>query len=414
MKKKVLYYIFLILATIVAIYIFSINQYSINNAIQLKTQNIITSQNIEPKRLYINAWRNIKNEYVDPKMNGQDWERWKKRYLPYIKTNEDVYVAVNTMLQSLDDPYSRFMNIPEFENQNISIDSKISGIGINLMSIAGKIVISNVIEDSPASKAGLIAGDIIVKINDTSVQGLSLESAVKLIRGEQKTVVKLDIVRNNKRILRYVERNLVRLKSVKTVILKNNIGYIRVASFMGIYVPQEFEGALKKTRNTKALILDLRGDAGGLLNNAIIMANMMINKGDIVSIVYRNGQKITMHSQKTAFYPDKPIVILINKGTASSSEILTGALRDNKKAILVGDNTYGKNSIQKVIPMPNRTGMNLTIAKYLMPNHEDIHKVGIKPTYKVLFTREYYENNKDIQLEKAQEILKKINSKQHS
>ncbi len=408
MKKSTLYYIFIALITVAVISIVMLMPYEVNNAVSLKTQRLITKTTVEPKRLYIMAWRKIRDEYIDPEMNGQDWNKWKKRYLPYIKTNEDVYVAINTMLQSLDDPYSRFMNIPEFENQNTIIDSKISGIGINIISIAGKLVISNVIENSPAQKAGLKEGDIIVSINGINTEGISLEEAVKRIRGPEKTPVTIQVSRNGQKIIKDMDKSIIKLRNVKYLISKDNYAYIQITSFMGVSAPQEFQIALNKTKNTKGLILDLRGDAGGLLNNSIIMANMIVNQGRIVSVVYRNGQVINMNAQSMAFYPKKPIVILINKGTASSSEILTGALRDNCNAILVGKNTYGKNSIQKVIPLPNQTGMNLTIAKYLMPNNEDIYKTGIKPDYNVSFTKIDYANNKDPQFQKAKELLKNM------
>lgn len=411
MKRKILYYISLIITTIIAICLLSLPMDVIQQPIAKKTREIIANQTVSPQRLFINSWRTIKNQYVDPKMNGQDWSRWKDHYLPYIKTNEDVCIAVNSMLQSLNDPYSKFMNMPEYENQSINIDSNLSGVGINVMSIVNKIIISGVIEDSPAEKSGLLVGDIITKINDKKVDGMSLEDAVKLMRGPKGTFVSLQILRNNKTIEKNIRRDIIRLKSVNAKILKNNIGYIQVTSFMGMSVPTEFESALKKTQNTEALIIDLRGDAGGLLTNAVLISNMFIDKGTVVSVIYRNGEKSSMIAQESSIFKDKPIIILVNRGTASASEILTGALRDNKKAILIGDRTYGKNSVQQVIPMQNKTGMNLTIAKYLMPNNEDIHNIGIQPDYKVRFTRENYRNNKDPQLDKAKEIIKNLKTK---
>ncbi len=408
MRNKIIYYISLALTTIIVIWIFSTPWEYIKQPLAKKTQEIIANQTVSPKRLFVSCWRNIKNQYVDPKMNGQDWSRWKKRYLPYIKTNEDVYVAVNSMLQSLDDPYSRFMNIPEYESQNINIESNVSGIGINVMTIADKIIVSNVIDDSPAKKAGLLIGDIITKINNKSIDGVPIEEAVLLIRGTKGTKVTLNIIRNKKPLIKTIKRDVVRIKNVSHKILPGDIGYIQVASFMGMYVPQEFEAALKKTTKTKGLIIDLRGDAGGLLSNAVLIANMFIDEGNVVSVVYRNGLKAKMPAQRSAIYSDKPIAVIINRGTASASEILTGALRDNKKAILIGDRTYGKNSVQQIIPMPNKTGMNLTIAKYLMPNDEDIHNSGIQPDYKVLFTKEDAKNHKDPQLQKALEIITKL------
>ncbi len=405
MRNKIIYYISLALATIITIWIFSTPWEYIKQPLAKKTQEIIASQTVSPKRLFVSCWRNIKNQYIDPKMNGQDWSRWKEHYLPYIKTNEDVYVAVNSMLQSLDDPYSRFMNISEYESQNSNIESNVSGIGINIMSIADKIIISNVLDDSPAQKSGLMIGDMITHINNKKIDGMSLEQTVSLIRGEKDTNVRIDIKRNNTKIVKIIKRDLVRIKSVNYKILPGEIGYIQVVSFMGMYVPQEFSKALEKTNNTKGLIIDLRGDAGGLLNNAVIIANMFIKKGNIVSVVYRNGMQSKVPAQNEAIFKEKPIVIIVNRGTASASEILVGALRDNKKAILVGDRTYGKNSVQQIIPMPNKTGMNITIAKYLMPNDEDIHNVGIQPDYKVSLTNMDVKKHKDPQLAKAIKII---------
>lgn len=408
MKRKVLYYISLVLTTIIAIWMFSTPLDEIKQPIAKKTQELIANQTVSPERLFINSWRTIKKQYVDPKMNGQDWSRWENRYLPYIETNEDVSVAVNSMLQSLNDPYSKFMNITEYESQNINIESNVTGIGINVMSIANKIIISNVIEDSPAQKSGIMIGDIITEIGNTKTDGIPIEDAVKMIRGPKDTFVTLTIDRNNKKQQKNIKRDIVKIKSVNNKILPNNIGYIQVVSFMGMTVPQEFEIAMEKTKETNGLIIDLRGDAGGLLTNAVLIGNMFVNKGNIVSVIYRNGVKANMPAQKTSRFKEKPLIILVNRGTASASEILAGALRDNKKAILIGDRTYGKNSVQQIIPMPNKTGMNLTIAKYLMPNDEDIHGIGIKPDYIVNFTKQDYKNNKDPQLDKAKQVMENL------
>lgn len=413
MKRKVLYYISLIITTILSILLLSTPIDTIKEPLAKKTQEIIANQTVSPERLFINCWRTIKNQYVDPKLNGQDWSRWKNRYLPYMKTNEDVYVAVNSMLQSLNDPYSRFMNMPEYEYQNIKIESNLMGIGITVMKVADKIIIANIIEDSPAQKSGILVGDIIKEINGHEISGMALEDIVNMIRGPKGTFITLEIIRNKKIINKKIKRDVIKLKSVGAKMLPNNIAYIEVTSFMGMSVAQEFKSALKEVNDADGLIIDLRGDVGGLLTNAVIIANMFVDKGNLVSVVYRNGEKITMPAQKSSIFKNKPIVILVNKGTASASEILTGALRDNVKAVLVGEKTYGKNSVQQIIPMQNKTGMNLTVAKYLMPNNEDIHNVGIKPDYEVPFTKEDYKNNKDPQLDKAREIIKNLIDQEH-
>lgn len=412
MNKDTLYYTFLSIISALAIWLWLAPVGTIKAPIAHKTQEIISSQNIQPKRLFLFCWRTIKNRYVDSKMNGQDWEYWKNHYLPYIKTDEDVFVAVNSMLQSLDDPYSRFMDSPQNEEQNTNLESSITGIGVNIGLVSGKVVISNVMENSPAKKANLQEGDIITEINGKKINGLTMEEVVKLIRGPENSNVKLTILRDKTKIVKDTNRKTIKIKNVKSKILKGNIGYIQIVSFMGMQGSEEFKEALKTTQNTNGLIIDLRGDAGGLLTNAVDIANMFINKGTIVSVVYRSGLRKKITASHSAFFKEKPIVILTNMGTASASEILAGTLRDNKEAILVGDRTYGKNSIQQIFALPNQTGMNLTIAKYLMPKGEYIHKIGLKPDYTVVLTKQDYIENNDTQLKKAIDIIN--NKMKHS
>ncbi len=407
MKNKIIYFSSLILITSVVIWLFVAPPENIQRNIAKKSQIFISNQTVSPQRLFITAWRNAKKQYVDPTMNGQDWVRWKNRYLPYIETNEDVYVAVNSMLQSLNDPYSRFMDISEYENQNINIESYISGIGIVLENKSNKIVISKIYNDSPAQKAELKIGDTIINIDGKNIENEPAESVVSMIRGNRGTIIAIEVKRQGKKIKKTLTRENIKIKNLDVQVLQNELAYIRVISFMGKDVSKEFEKALKETKNVKGLIIDLRGDAGGLLTNAVVIGNMFINNGKIVNVIYRNGINIPIPAQKTAIFKDKPIVILADRGTASASEILTGALRDNKKAIIVGEKTYGKNSIQQIIPLPNKTGMNLTIAKYLMPNSEDIHLKGIAPDYEVAYTEQDYIKDEDPQLKKALCILLK-------
>ncbi|MDD3237322.1 MAG: S41 family peptidase [Candidatus Gastranaerophilales bacterium] len=394
-------------ATIITILLIHFPFDKVKEPVLKKTSKIINEQKVEPKRLFLDAWRTAKNQYVDPKMNTQDWSRWKKRYENEIETEDDAYVAINSMLQSLDDPYTRFMNMSEANDQNVAIDSNISGIGASIMQIAGKFVIYNVISGSPAKKYDLQIGDIIEKINDTEISNLSIDNVVSKIRGKKGSYVKLSIKRNNKILTKIICRDIVTLKNVQYKKIKD-IGYIQVGSFIGKTTPQEFEEAIMQTQNTKGIIIDLRGDSGGLFDNAILMSDMIITQGEILNVVYRNGFRNPILAHDTAIFRDKPIVVLINRGTASSAEIFAGTLRDNKKAILVGTRSYGKNSVQEIIPMPNHTGMNITIAKYYIPSGEDIHNVGIKPDYEIYYTQQDYLNNRDTQLIKAIEILNNI------
>ena len=312
------------------------------------------------------------------------------------------------MLASLDDPYSRFLNEQEYSEQTTGIDSKIVGIGINISSVSGKIVIISTVEQTPAQKAGIKAGDILSKVDDKEVHGKNISEIAQLIRGEKNTQVKIEIIRNGQKITKILTRDEIKIKSVNHKILPNNIGYIQITSFLGSNVAEDFLSSMKNIKETKGLILDLRGNTGGLLPNAIFVADLFLSEGNIVSIVDRNGIKSDINAQYKPTIQQKPMIILIDGATASASEIVSGALKDAEIATLVGEKTYGKGMVQKIYPMPNKTGMNLTIAKYLTPNGIDINKKGIYPDYVIKYSEKDYYAKKDPQLEHAQKLMKKM------
>lgn len=373
------------------------------------TQTVDTTK-ISPQNLYNRTWQIVKNEYYDPNFNHQHWARWKNRYDGKIQTEEDAKVAIDTMLASLDDPYSRFLTKEEFSEQNTSITSKISGIGVNIINDSGKIRIISVIENTPAQFADVHAGDIILAIDGKKVSGLSLAEVSNLVKGQTNTFVSVDILRNNERINKKIIRKEIKIKTVKSYI-ENNIGYIQISSFISNSTPNEFLEALENTNNTEGLIVDLRGNTGGLLTNAIFVANLFIEKGRLVSIVGRNGYRYDVMARDTDLEITKPVIVLVNGASASASEILSGALKDYHKAKIIGTRTYGKGMVQKIIPLPNETGINLTIAKYLTPKGKDINKKGIAPDIEVEFTPKDISNRKDVQLETAKHILEKIIAK---
>ena len=369
---------------------------------------LINKEQTESKKLFLKTWKIIKSKYYDPTLNGQDWSKWSNRYIDQIKNDEDAYVAINTMLASLDDPYSRFLSNKEYAEQSTNIDAKIVGIGVNIMSIDGKIVIISVVDGTPAAKAGINAGDIILKANSQNVSGKDVGDVASIIRGEENTYVSLELLRKKQKLSKKIKREEIKIKNIKAKIIENNIGYIQIVSFISSDMTTEFVEALDKTKNCKGIILDLRGNTGGLMPNAVVIADMFLTQGHIVSIVDREKQMSVINAQSKPYAINKPTVILIDQATASASEILSGALKDNQKAILVGKKTFGKGMIQKIYPLPNQTGMNLTIAKYLTPKGYDINKKGITPDYEIEFSENDFWKNKDPQLDKAKAIIKKL------
>ena len=403
-KLKALALIFAIVVSLFAInYFYMIN----HNPFLNEDTKVVNTDKISSQKLFEKTWQTIRNEYYDSDFNHQQWYRWKLRYQNKIKTDDDAKVAIETMLASLNDPYSRFMTKDEFAQQNNSITSKISGIGVNIINNAGKIVILNVIDETPAQFADLRAGDIILAVNDKKVSGLSLSDVSTLVKGPVNTFVTLDILRGNEKLTKQIIRKEITIKTVKSSNDKD-IGYIQISSFISNYTPNEFLEALENTSKAKGLIIDLRGNTGGLLTNAIFIANLFIEKGRLVSIVGRNGYKYDIEAQETNVNINKPIVLLVDGASASASEILSGAMKDYKKAKLIGTKTYGKGMVQKIIPMPNETGLNLTIAKYLTPKGNDINKKGITPDIEVKITQKDILKKKDVQLETAKLMLNDI------
>lgn len=409
MKKFTRTILFFIAATAT---LFGINAfYNINHNPMLNVEEkVVDVSQVSPQKLFDHTWQIIKNEYYDPNFNKQYWVRWKNHYRGKIKTEEDAKVAIDTMLESLDDPYSRFLTKREFAEQNSSITSKISGIGVNIVNESGKIRIINVMENTPAQFADLKVDDIIVAIDGIKASGLSLAEVSNLVKGPVNSFVNIDILRNNDLLKKRIIRKEISIKTVKSSIDKN-IGYIQLASFISASTPNEFLEALENTNDTEGLIIDLRGNTGGLLPNAVFISNLFIPKGKIVSIVGRNGYHYDIMAQDTNVNIDKPIVLLVDGTSASASEIFSGAMKDYHRAKLIGTKTYGKGMVQKIIPMPNETGLNLTVAKYLTPKGKDINKLGINPDIEMPLKKKDILAKQDVQLEKAKEVLVEMLSK---
>ena len=417
MYKKVLpkvIYFLIILIISFGLYNYILNQ-NVKNGAKPDFDNsyLFNTKTADPKRLFLKSWRIIKTKYYDPTLNGQDWTKWNKRYVDQIKTKDDAYVAINTMLASLNDPYSRFMNQQEYAEQNTNIDARIVGIGVNIMSVDGKIIIISVVEDTPSYFSGIKAGDIILKVDKKDVSGKTISDVAALIRGQMGTSVNLELLRGKHKITKTIARDEIKIKNIKASVVDKNIGYIQIISFLSSDMTTEFIDALNKTQNCDGLIIDLRGNTGGLMPNAVVIADMFLTQGHIVSVVDRDNQKSDIDAQSKPYAINKPVVILIDGATASASEILSGALKDNHKAVLVGQRTYGKGMIQRIFPLPNQTGMNLTIAKYLTPKGVDINKKGITPDYNVIYTENDFLKNKDPQMDEAKKIIKKLIKSRH-
>lgn len=358
-------------------------------------------QNIAPKRLYVNAWRKIRNEYYDISMNNQNWYRWRYRYLNQIVTPDDADVAINTMLASLNDQPSVFLRTEQYKKQKVVMDAHITGIGANLKQQKNGIVVDNIIKNSPADIKELEIGDFLLKINDVDIEKYDLTSLSNITSDKSKKTIKLRIKRNGKLIDKEINISDINIKNMEYYISDDNIAYVRIENFMGTDAVKDFGNILQKTNGAKALILDLRNNYGGILTNAINMADLMISNELIVSLESRGNYFFRIFAKPYTTFENKPVVILTNNSTASSAEILAGTLRDNLGAIIVGEQTYGKNTIQKVIPLQNMTGLLLTTGKYILPKGEDIYQIGLTPDIVISNTSK----NNDTQLEIAFETV---------
>ncbi len=367
-----------------------------------------------PAELYDDVWKIVSKKYYDPTNNAQDWEKWRYRYDNKLKTKEDAYVAIETMLSSLNDPYTRFLDPKEFSEETQSIKGSLKGIGTQIGIRDGELVIIAPLEDSPAERAGLLADDKILEINGESTKGISIDAAADKIRGEKGTTVTLLIQRKGVPNKTYsVVRDEIEVKSVsckppfETTKIPNDIQYIRLSSFISKNAASEIESILTNSSGMKGFIIDLRSNPGGLLTNAIYISDMLLKGGVIVSTVDRDSYKTTTRARFQQV-TDKPIVVLINKGSASASEILSGALKDNHRATIIGEQSFGKGLVQEINRLPDEAGMNITIQRYLTPSGRDINKKGITPDIVVELTKENVDAKDDVQLKKAIEILEKM------
>tara|TARA_A100001015_G_scaffold301461_1_gene388312 strand:+ start:914 stop:2050 length:1137 start_codon:yes stop_codon:yes gene_type:complete len=327
-----------------------------------------------------------KNDLYDKiDLFGEVFEKVKKDYVDEVDQSEMMDSAINGVLQSLD-PYSAYMSPEIFKEMQTDTRGEFGGLGIEIGMEAGVVKVISPIDDTPAANAGIKAGDYIVKIGSSQVQGKSLMEAVKLMRGPIGTSIELTIKRKNvKKPLKFkITRKIIEVKSVNSKILgnKNNLGYIRLKSFNENSDKQFLKAVkeFKKNSKIKGYILDLRNNPGGLLAQAINITDIFLDNGEIVSTKGRKSSETRkFFARKGDETKGKPIIVLINNGSASASEIFAGALKDHKRAIILGENSYGKGSVQSIVPLSNGGGMRLTISKYYLPSGDSISEVGVVP-----------------------------------
>ena len=346
----------------------------ITTIIILNISNKVYSQNVnklyEKIDLFSEVLEKIQNEYVEE-----------------VDQAETMDAAINGALQSLD-PYSAYMNPEVFKESQQETSGEFGGLGIEVSMEAGVVKVITPIDDTPAAKAGVKAGDYIVRINGEQVQGKTLMEAVNLMRGPVGTSIEITIRRKGLKKAKIIKiiREVIKVRSVISKQIQNKVGYLRLRAFnqnSGSQLKKEIS-KIEKNKKTVGYILDLRNNPGGLLSQAIKIADFFLDDGEIVST---NGRKARENKKFFARKGDKingkPLIVLINNGSASASEIVAGALQDQKRAVLLGETTYGKGSVQSIIPLKNRGAIRLTVSKYYLPSGKSISEVGVIPDIKV-------------------------------
>jgi len=318
---------------------------------------------------------------------GEVLEKINKEYVDEVDQSKSMDAAINGLLQSLD-PYSAYMTPESFKGMQTETSGKFGGLGIEVGMESGVVKVISPIDNTPASKAGLKAGDYIVKIDGIQVQGKSLMDAVDLMRGLVGSSIEITVRRRGvkKALIFNITREVIQIQSVKSELINNNIGYIRLTSFnenSSNQIKQKVK-MLNKNKSLKGYILDLRNNPGGLLSQAIKISDYFLENGEIVSTKSRKiSENRKWFATKGDIIDGKTLIVLINYGSASASEIVAGALKDHKRAIILGENSFGKGSVQSIIPLKNRGAIRLTIAKYYLPSGKSISEVGVTPDIEI-------------------------------
>jgi len=330
---------------------------------------------------------------------GEVLEKISEDYVDEIDQSKGMDAAINGLLQSLD-PYSAYMTPENFKSMKTETSGKFGGLGIEVGMEAGVVKVISPIDNTPASKAGLKAGDYIVKINNVQVQGKSLMEAVDSMRGPVGSSIEITVRRRGvkKALIFNIKREIIQIQSVKSELIDNNIGYIRLTSF-NENSSEQIKNKVKnlnQNKDLKGFILDLRNNPGGLLSQAIKISDFFLENGEIVST---KGRKVSENrkwfAKKGDITDGKTLIVLINYGSASAAEIVAGALKDHKRAIILGENSYGKGSVQSIIPLKNKGAIRLTIAKYYLPSGKSISEVGVTPDIEIEEGSDNFKFNSD-------------------
>ena len=314
---------------------------------------------------------------------GEVLDKINKEYVDEVDQSDTMDAAINGVLQSLD-PYSSYLSPKNLEEMQTETKGEFGGLGIEVGMEAGVVKVISPIDNSPAEREGIKAGDYIVKINNTQVQGKTLNQAVELMRGPVGSTLEITVRRIGlrKSLVFNITREIIQVASVKSEIFDEKIGYIRLTSFnenSDDQIKKEIK-QFKKNKKIEGYILDLRNNPGGLLGQAIKISDFFLDDGEIVSTKGRKkNENQKWFAREGDIIDGKALIVLINKGSASASEIVAGALKDHKRAILIGDKSYGKGSVQSIIPLRNRGAIRLTISKYYLPSGKSISEVGVSP-----------------------------------
>ena len=341
---------------------------------------------------------------------GEVLDKIKKDYVEEVNQSDALDAAINGVLQSLD-PYSAYMSPEIFKEMETETSGEFGGLGIEVSMEFGVVKVITPMDNSPAEKKGVKAGDYIVKINGVQVQGKTLSEAVELMRGPIGSKLEITVRRKGvkKALIFEITREIIEVKSVKSKIIDNNIGYIRLTSF-NENSSSQIRSKIKEFKKNKVqkYVLDLRNNPGGLLSQAVKISDFFLDNGEIVSTKSRKSYENRKYFAKKGDLIDgETLIVLINNGSASASEIVAGALKDHKRAIVIGENSYGKGSVQSIIPLKNKGAIRLTISKYYLPSGESISGTGITPDIEVVENSEEFRINteNDNQLSFAVKLL---------